>query len=93
MTIDINCALCNRPTPKKYAEKHHVIPKSKGGKDYEMVCAPCGDQVHLLFTNKELKTSFNTIEKLKSDERVQKWIKFISKRNDYHVCMKTKKRG
>jgi 5-methylcytosine-specific restriction endonuclease McrA len=92
MKQEIICSLCGRTTPTIYAERHHDIPRSKGGKESSMVCNPCGDQIHLLFTNKELRDTYKSIEKLRENERVQKWIKFIRKHNDFHVCMKIKKR-
>lgn len=89
------CELCGRFIPEKeYTEKHHLIPVSKGGKHKQkgLFCIDCATQVHKLFTNKELKETFNTIEALKSDPRVQKWIKFIKNKETFGVCMKTKKK-
>jgi len=60
MTPEIRCSLCGRITPKQYAEKHHLIPKSKEGKVTIDVCCNCGDQVHKLFTNKELEKEYHT---------------------------------
>lgn len=72
------------------SSKHHLIPKTrhknkKNKKNFTReevheqidVCRPCHDQIHTLFNEKELEYEFNTIEKLKMDERIQKWIKFI----------------
>ena len=87
-----NCTLCDRETPAVYQEKHHLIPKSKKGKITTVVCIDCGNQVHRLFTLKQLRNEYNTIEKLKSDPRVMKWIKWISKNKKFGVCHKTKKR-
>lgn len=95
------CALCGREIPiKKYAEKHHLTTRQRkrrknGRKDPKsktvIVCSPCGDQIHQLFTNKELRTKYNTIEALREDPRIQKWIEWIRKTDRWYVCMKTKK--
>jgi len=77
---------------KEYAEKHHLTPKSKKGKITVWVCVDCGNQVHRLFTNKELEQTYHTLEALKSRPDVQKWIKWIRKQKRFGVCHKTKKR-
>jgi hypothetical protein len=47
----------------------------------EWICRPCHSQIHDLFTNKQLEREFNTIELLLAQESVQKWVKWIQKRN------------
>ena len=87
----MNCSICNREVPAIYQERHHLIPKVKGGKDTIMVCIDCGNQVHKLFTLQELKSEYNTLEKLLANERVQTWIKWVFKKKEFGVCMKHKK--
>ena len=90
---EILCALCERAVPSEaYLEKHHMVPRAKGGKETERVCLDCGNQVHLLFTNNELGDKYNTIEALKTDERVWRWIRWVRKHGRFGVCMKMKKR-
>lgn len=87
------CALCGRPTPDRYAERHHLIPDCKGGKERIRFCIDCGNQVHELFTIPQLANKYNTLEALKSDDRIQKWVLWIQKRpNSFGICMKSKKR-
>ena len=87
-----NCPICTRDTPKEYIEKHHLNPKKRNGPTI-LVCCSCGDQLHLLFTRKQLEKKYNTLEKILADERVQKWREWISKKpNNFSVCFKTKKR-
>lgn len=85
------CQICQREVPDEYMEEHHLVPKVKGGKEKIDVCCPCGDQLHLLFTIRELKELYNSLEALLANERVQKWIKFVRKQKGFHVCMKRKK--
>lgn len=89
-----DCLLCERCFPdKSFTEKHHLTPKSRGGKITVRLCSDCADQIHILFTNKELEKKFNSIEALKSDPRIQTWLKWIQKRKNFHsICVKTKKR-
>jgi hypothetical protein len=90
--LAMNCNLCGRFTNEDNREKHHLIPRAKGGKSTEYVCVDCGNQIHKLFTNNELKKDFNTIEKLKANDKVQTWIRWVQKKHDFGVCMKAKKR-
>jgi hypothetical protein len=84
------CSICNREVD--VIEKHHLTPKVKKGTETIPVCPPCGDQLHQLFSIQELKYLYNTLDKILANEKVQKWIKFISKRKDNSVCMKRKKK-
>lgn len=74
------CTICERKTPDKFIEKHHLTPKSYKGKKKIFVCIDCADQTHNLFNNKELRDKYNTLEKLKSNEKIQKWISWIQKK-------------
>lgn len=86
----MNCQLCGRESNK--TEKHHLIPQNKKS-DTIIVCDQCGDQIHLLYDNKELATRLNTLEKLKSDDKITRYIKWIkSKPIDKSFSVKKLKR-
>ena len=85
------CVLCGRDTPKFYLEKHHLIPSNKKSETIQ-VCCDCADQIHKLFTNKELENTYNSFETILNSEKIQTWIKWIkNKPNDFSVCMRRKK--
>lgn len=86
------CPICGRDAPNQYVEKHHLVPRCKHGKETVPVCIDCGDQVHQLFSEKELRDEYNTIEKLIAHADVQKWIRWIRKQKNFGICMKTKKK-
>jgi 5-methylcytosine-specific restriction enzyme A len=71
------CELCNRNV--SIITKHHLIPLQKGGKKFETLslCTTCHQQIHALFTNRELATHYNTLESLKRDKKIIKFLKFI----------------
>ena len=93
MTDDLICSLCTRKIPgNEYAEWHHLVPRAKYGKDKVLVCVDCGNQIHLLFANNELRDKYNTVEALMSDERVRKYVAWVRKRNGFGFCAKEKKR-
>jgi len=87
----MRCPICQRETPNDYITEHHLIPACKKGKETISLCIDCHGQVHLLFTNNELRDYYNTSERLLKNERVQKWIRFIRKKKTFGTCMKIKK--
>jgi len=91
--VTINCNICKRVTPIKFAEEHHLISHCKKGKETRPVCRNCGDMLHKLFSIHELTKQYNTLDKILANEDVQNWISWIQKKpNDFNICMKTKKR-
>jgi len=44
------------------------------------ICRPCHDQLHALFTEKELEREYNTLELLLQHPDVQKWLVWIKKK-------------
>lgn len=88
------CQICQRETPDRLSEKHHLIPRSKHGDSLNTiaVCVCCGDQIHQLFSNKELAKDYNTLQKILDNEKIIKWVKWVrNKPNDFSICMKRKK--
>ncbi|RBW70464.1 HNH endonuclease [Bacillus taeanensis] len=77
--MEHTCELCNRNKVKTTV--HHLTPKKKGGTflPTASLCIPCHKQVHALFTNEQLADHLNTIEKLKSNEQIMRFIKWIRK--------------
>lgn len=91
MNNTIICPICRRDTPLNLVEKHHLIPKCKKGKIFIYLCIDCGNQLHQLFTNKELEKQYNTLESLLSHPKIQNWIEWVNKR-DFGITMKYKKK-
>jgi len=73
------CDLCKREAIK--LTEHHLIPREMGGKNSQTVllCTTCHKQIHALFTNKELAFYLNTIERLKEDEKVMKYLNWVER--------------
>lgn len=81
------CPLCSREiTTKSYADEHHLIPKSLGGKETIRLHRICHSKIHSLFTERELKNSYYTIKLLKQNEEILKFIKWIrNKPPEFHI--------
>lgn len=77
------CALCGRDV--RALTEHHLVPRSKGKKGQALptvlICSACHRQLHVLFTNEELARDFNTLEKLRENEAVRRFVKWIRKQH------------
>ncbi|MDN4523076.1 HNH endonuclease [Fictibacillus fluitans] len=73
------CELCGRENTETTI--HHLTPKEMGGtfKPTASLCLPCHKQIHALYTNEELAARLNTIQSLRADEKISKFIKWIRK--------------
>jgi hypothetical protein len=58
---------------------HHLIPKSRGGQETIPICLDCHKSIHAFFTNKELESSFNSVESLLTNDKFANHIKWLSK--------------
>jgi 5-methylcytosine-specific restriction endonuclease McrA len=86
------CDLCGREVSK--VTVHHLIPREEGGKDLAtaMLCIPCHKQIHALYSNKELSVKLYTISRLRNDDKIIKYLKFIAKHpGDSHISVKKSK--
>jgi len=89
------CSLCGRGSEySENFEDHHLVPKHKGGrsKGTIRVCVDCGNQLHLLFTNNELRYHLNTLDALRAHPKVQTWVRWACRRKEFGVCARQKKR-
>ncbi|OZM56844.1 restriction endonuclease [Lottiidibacillus patelloidae] len=73
------CELCERENIETTV--HHLIPREEGGNygPTANLCAACHKQIHALFTNKELASYLHTIQDLKNNEKMRKFLKWIKK--------------
>jgi hypothetical protein len=82
----MRCELCGREVAS--LTLHHLRPKSRRGK-YEKVadlptaqiCPACHRQIHALFTNHELAQQFNSLEKLRAEPRMAKFLAWVRKQD------------
>lgn len=90
------CPLCKRRLGlEENSSKHHLIPISKGGKHTPTILLHhiCHQKIHSVFTEKELKRYYYTIERLIEHDELQKFIKWIAKKDvDFYIKTKQKKR-
>ena len=61
-------------------DKHHLVPKSRKGKEAELVHIVCHRKIHSTFDESTLAREYNTWESLKSHPEIKKYIKWVQKK-------------
>ncbi len=75
------CPVCGRECDAADGSRHHVLPKSQGGRAIEVICRPCHRQIYNLFGVKELARHYDTLDKLKAAPETQTWISWVRKKS------------
>lgn len=79
------CQLCDRDVEQLTA--HHLIPRQTVKRKQADpgltidICSPCHRQIHALYGNRELAKYLNTIDKLKSEPKMIKFLNWIRKQD------------
>ena len=79
------CELCGRNVAALTV--HHLVPRSQAGKGERStlptarLCSACHKQLHVLFSNRDLKTKYSGVEQLKAAPEMQKFLHWIRKQD------------
>lgn len=96
ITSETICPLCSRQIAAP-CNRHHLIPKSKGGKNTPAILLHkiCHDKIHAVFKENDLKKYYNTFERLQQHEEMAKFIKWVQNKEpefyDKSVKLKSRK--
>ena len=74
------CALCEREV--RHITRHHLIPRSKGGREVVDLCIPCHKSLHSFFSNRTLLTDLHTLEALRQQPDIARYLKWIQTQPD-----------
>ena len=91
--MDDPCAFCQRNVPTR---GHHVVPRCKGGRDIAPTCHSCEDFIHKTWSHNQLRDDFNTVEKILTDGRFQKFLRWLYKQQDgtvFKTCRNRERTG
>ena len=80
MASNEECPLCGRELGTVRISEHHMIPKSKKGKDTVTLHDICHSTIHRFFTEIELERYYNTFERLLENEDIQSFVKWVRKK-------------
>ena len=70
------CWLCGRPLGRR-VEWHHPLPKSRGGRDTVPVHPICHRTIHAFVANRDLATSYATMDQLRAREDIGRYLRWI----------------
>lgn len=79
----MQCKLCEREVGRLTV--HHLVPRQRTKRKKQSpgptveICAACHGQIHATFDNKRLAEEFNTIEKLKNEPQMEKFLSWVRK--------------
>lgn len=71
------CPMCERVIPEDQKDEHHLVPKSKGGKNTVCLHRICHDQIHSIFTDAQLAKKFSTIEAILEHPAAQTFVTWV----------------
>lgn len=88
------CELCEREVAS--ITKHHLIPKTRHKNKFNKknfsrsevkerviwICRPCHNNIHAVYSEKELAREYNTLEALQAQAPIQKFTKWIRNKPD-----------
>jgi hypothetical protein len=81
MEVIGNCPICEREMWKGPSiDRHHFMPKCKGGRETEYVHKICHRKIHSLFTEAELAKEYYDPEKVIAHPEMQKFIVWVRKK-------------
>ena len=79
------CFLCGRPLGRK-VEWHHVVPKSRGGRDTAPVHPICHRTIHRHLTNQQLARDYASADALRAHSEIAKFIAWVADKDpDFHA--------
>lgn len=90
----MKCAICERECEIWEIEQHHLYPVKTRRNDncVVKVCRQCGDQLHLMFTNTQLRTELNSLTKILSHDKIKVYRKWVKDKPLTHFSVAKKKR-
>jgi hypothetical protein len=83
--LDLDCPLCERKIPPSQRDAHHLVPKSKGGRETEYLHRICHRQIHALFTETELARQFNSVDALLAHPDIANFVAWVKTKPDFFM--------
>jgi hypothetical protein len=79
------CAVCGRSLGLVNVDRHHLVPKTFGGKEQYFIHRICHRKIHATFTERELEKVYNTWKVLQAHPDIANFIKWVQKKpSDYY---------
>jgi hypothetical protein len=82
LTGSKKCPICKRELVLGDSiDGHHLIPKTFGGKDKITIHKICHHKIHSVFSERELQHHYHTVDRILSNEEIQKFVKWVQKKD------------
>lgn len=78
----LRCSLCGRFVDRSQLDLHHLVPKSRGGRDTVPLHRICHRQIHALLTEKELERDYSEIGALLSHPDIARFVDWVRRKPD-----------
>ena len=76
------CPVCERQLPQgETVDRHHWIPKSRGGRDIALLHRICHRMIHRVFSHSELERYYNSAETIREHPDMQRFISWVRKKD------------
>lgn len=79
---DFVCPLCDRFIPPSQRDAHHLVPKSKGGRETAWLHRICHRQIHALFTETELQRQYASVAALREHPEMGRFLQWVRRKPD-----------
>jgi hypothetical protein len=89
------CELCRRVVPveelddPQVIQTHHLRPEERAESPTVTLCCPCHDQIHAVFTNEELRESYDSLTALREAERLSDYLSWIRRTDKLEIKVET----
>jgi hypothetical protein len=85
------CFLCLRPLGQRI-EWHHVVPKSRGGRETAPIHPICHRTIHAAIDNKGLERDFTGAEALRAHPDIARFLAWVKDKDpDFHAPTRRKR--
>ena len=85
------CFLCGRPLGQKL-EWHHIVPKSRGGRDTAPVHPICHRTIHRHLTNQQIERDYSSASALRAHPEIARFIAWVADKDpDFHAPTRGKR--
>jgi ATP-dependent protease Clp ATPase subunit len=73
---EINCLTVHHLIPRQETKRKKAVPGPTA-----MLCHACHKQIHSLFTNRQLASDLNSLEKLRDNPDMKRFLAWVSKQD------------
>ena len=76
-----DCPLCGRKlVGGSSVNQHHLIPRSRNGRDTVALHRICHAAIHATLSEKELERQYNTIERMREPPQLRRFIVWLRRK-------------